>query len=167
MANTGENGGDGAFGLQTDTDNSAAAEKFLIFAISGRLYTFPSRFIGEVAAFDRVYPLPLMPEYVMGIINRYSVPYALLDLGVLIQKTPSPRSKVVVLKEQVDRLAFLIDDVVDIIDIPLKRIMKLEQGTENSDITEIIEASFDWRDTNVFILGIEQLLNRIKNDFNM
>jgi purine-binding chemotaxis protein CheW len=67
----------------------------------------------------------------------------------------------------VDRLAFLIDDVVDIIDVSLKRIMKLEQGTENSDITEIIEASFEWQDTNVFVLGIGQLLNRIKNDFNM
>jgi purine-binding chemotaxis protein CheW len=158
---------DGDFPSQADTDNSAAAEKFLVFTILDRFYTFPSRFISEVAAFDRVYPLPLMPEYVMGIINRYSVPYALLDLGLLIQKSSSPKSKVVVLKEQVDRLAFLIDDVVDIIDIPLTRIMKLEQGIEGSDITEIIESSFEWRNTNVFVLGIRQLLNRIKNDFNM
>jgi purine-binding chemotaxis protein CheW len=112
-----------------------------------------------------VYPLPLMPDYVRGIINRYAVPFALIDIGLLIREIPTPESKVVVLKENVDKLAFLIDDVVDIIDIPASHILKLEQGAERDDVTGIIESSFEWHDTHVFILDIRQIINRLKADF--
>jgi purine-binding chemotaxis protein CheW len=145
----------------------ANMEKYLIFTILGKFYTFPSRFISEVTAFSHVYPLPLMPDYVRGIINRYAVPFALIDIGILIRETPTPESKVVVLKETVDKIAFLIDDVVDIIDIPASNILKLEQGAERDDATGIIESSFEWRDTQVFILDIRQIINRLKADFKL
>jgi purine-binding chemotaxis protein CheW len=153
---------------ETYSDAAAAnTEKYLIFTILGKHYTFPSRFISEVTAFDKVYPLPLLPGYVKGIINRYSAPFALIDVGLLIRETPTPESKVVVLKETVDKLAFLIDDVVDIIDIPVSALLKVEQGAERDDVTDIIESSFEWHDTHVFVLGIRQIINRVKTDFEI
>jgi purine-binding chemotaxis protein CheW len=148
-----------------DVDAAANTEKYLIFTILGKFYTFPSRFISEVTAFDHVYPLPLLPGYVRGIINRYSVPFALIDIGLLIRETPTPEAKVVVLKETEDKLAFLIDDVVDIIDIPVTGLLKVEQGAEGDVTTDIIESSFEWHDTHVFVLGVRQIINRIKADF--
>jgi purine-binding chemotaxis protein CheW len=153
-----------------ETYSVAAAvntEKYLIFTILGKYYTFPSRFISEVTAFDKFYPLPLLPGYVKGIINRYSAPFALIDIGLLVRETPTPESKVVVLKETVDKLAFLIDDVVDIIDIPVSNLLKVEQGSEGDDVTDIIESSFEWHDTHVFVLGIRQIINRVKADFEL
>jgi purine-binding chemotaxis protein CheW len=135
--------------------------KYLIFTILGKLYTLPSRLIGEIALFDTVYPLPLMPEYVPGIINRYSTPYALIDAGLLLQKTATPRSKVLVLKEQVDKAAFLIDDVIDIIDVSSSNLLQIEQEAGSGDITSVVSASFQWNKTNVFVLDIRQILNRI------
>ncbi|MDR3114339.1 MAG: chemotaxis protein CheW [Treponema sp.] len=145
--------------------NVAVTEKFLIFTIQERLYTLPSRMINEVTVYDKVYPLPLLPEYVKGIVNRYSVPYALIDLGLFMLKTPSALSKVVVLKEGVDKVAFMIDDVVDIVDVPLEHILKVEQGTENQDATVVIEASFEWHQMDVFLLSIREIINQIKKDF--
>ncbi|MDR1986463.1 MAG: chemotaxis protein CheW [Treponema sp.] len=145
--------------------NATTTEKFLVFTIQERLYTLPSAMINEVAVYDKAYPLPLLPEYVKGIINRYSVPYALIDLGLFMLKTPSALSKVVVLKESVDKVAFMIDDVVDIVDVPLEHILKVEQGTENQDATAVIEASFEWHKMDVFILSIREIINRIKMDF--
>ncbi|MDR2397620.1 MAG: chemotaxis protein CheW [Spirochaetaceae bacterium] len=140
-------------------------EKFLIFTIQDRLYTLPSRMINEVAVYDKAYPLPLLPDYVKGIINRYSVPYALIDLGLFMIKTASTLSKVMVLKESVDKVAFMIDDVVDIVDVPVEQILKVEQGIENQDATMVIEASFEWHETDVFILSICEIISRIKKDF--
>jgi purine-binding chemotaxis protein CheW len=145
--------------------NSVTMDKFLIFSIQDKLYTLPSRMINEVAVYDKAYPLPLLPEYVKGIINRYSIPYALIDLGLFMLKTPSPLSKVVVLKEGVDKLAFMIDDVVDIVDVPLENLLKVEQGMEHQDASAVIEASFEWCQMDVFILSIREIINRIKNDF--
>jgi purine-binding chemotaxis protein CheW len=142
-----------------------AGEKYLIFTILGETYALPSGFIGEIAFLDTVYPLPLMPPYIPGIINRYSVPYALIDIGLLLRKTATPRTKVVVLKEQIDKAAFLIDDVLDIADVRASDLLQIEQEDGSSDITSVVTASMQWNGTNIFVLDIRQILNRVVNDF--
>ncbi|GHV92751.1 hypothetical protein AGMMS50268_32600 [Spirochaetia bacterium] len=164
-------------------EEKTAPEKFLVFTVQGAYYTFPSRLISEVAALEKVFPLPLLPDYVRGIINRYSAPYALIDIGILILKTPAALSagavsrgsppgpaKTVVLKETVDKLAFLIDDVVDIVDVLPSALIKVEQdgdapGVLNGGAAALIESSFEWHDTHVFCLSVEEIINQVKKDF--
>jgi purine-binding chemotaxis protein CheW len=151
----------------SDTDKNVEVldrEKYLIFTILGKLYAFPSRIIGEIALFDTVYCLPLLPEYVLGIINRYSVPYALIDIGLLFQKETTSMTKVLVLKENINKIAFLIDDVVDIADIAQTELLKINQGTEAPYLTDIIEASFKWRSSDVFVLDLRQIISRVINE---
>jgi purine-binding chemotaxis protein CheW len=157
---------DDAEGTEIVASDGQATEKFLIFTVLGKFYTFQTKIISEVTAFDRAYPLPLVPQYVIGLINRYSAPFALLDLGMLIQESPTPKSKVVVIKETIDKLAFLIDDVVDIVDVPVSAVMKIEQGTGETGIIGILESSFEWKGNNVFVLGMRQILERIREDFD-
>jgi purine-binding chemotaxis protein CheW len=148
----------------SDMDEKAGVfdgEKYLIFTILGKLYSFPSRLIGEVALYDMAYPLPLLPEYVLGIINRYSIPYALIDIGILLQKESTSMTKVLVLKEDIDKIAFLIDDVVDVVDIPHAELLKIEKGAEAADLTDVIEGFFKWREHDVFILDLQQIIGRV------
>ena len=149
-----------AFGDQKNADE----EKYLIFTILGRQYTFPSRLIGEIALFEAVYPLPLMPPYVLGVINRYSVPYALFDIGLLLFKSPSPRGKVLVLKENIDRVAFLIDDVSGIADVPQEKLINVDRGIESNDTAEAVSASFNWNGSDVFVLDVQRILARITSE---
>jgi len=142
------------------------SEKFLIFSILGKLYSFPSRMIGEIALFDAVYPLPLMPSYVLGVINRYSVPFALFDLGILFNETPSSRNKVLILKDNIDRIAFLIDDVSGIIDILPENVYVLERNSEADDITEAVSASFNWNGNDVLVLDINRIMLRISQEIS-
>jgi purine-binding chemotaxis protein CheW len=142
------------------TSENTADEKFLIFSILGRRFAFMSRFIGEITLFETVYPLPLMPPYVPGVINRYSVPYALFDIGLLLFKTPSPRTKVLVLKDNIDRIAFLIDDIIGIADIPQKELLSVERAAESGDITEAVSASFNWDGGDVFVLDVQRILSQ-------
>jgi len=140
------------------------SEKFLIFSILGRLYCFPSRMIGEIALFDTVYPLPLMPSYVLGVINRYSVPYALFDLGVLFSNTPSPRNKTLILKDQIDRIAFLIDDVAGIVDILPENLFILERSADSNELTDAVSASFNWNSNDVFVLDVNRIIERVSGE---
>ena len=144
-----------------EEQKSANDEKYLIFSILGRLYTFPSRIIGEIALFETVYPLPLVPSYVLGVINRYSVPYALFDIGLLLFKTPSPRGKVLVLKDEIDRLAFLIDDVSGITDVSQEKLVIIERGTDSDDVAEAVSATFNWKGSDVLVLDVQRILARI------
>jgi len=153
-----------------ESDEANYIEKFLIFTILGKLYSLPSKFIGEIALFDTVYPLPLMPAYVPGVVNRYSVPYALFDIGLLFYSTPSPRKKVLVMKDEIDRIAFLIDDVAGIADIPQEELFNLERSSDMSnsvglgDITDAVESSFSWNGSDVLVLDIHRILARAGGD---
>jgi len=150
--------------LAPETIENANDEKYLIFSILDRRYAIPSRFISELALFDAVYPLPLVPDYMLGIINRYSIPYALLDIGLLLYKTPSPRNKILVLKDNIDKIAFLIDDVIDIPDIPQEQLFSIERKAESDDMSETISASFKWNGEDVFVLDIRRVLTRISSE---
>ena len=142
----------------------ANIEKHLIFTILGRLYALPSRLIGEIAIPDAVYPLPLLPAYVPGVINRYSIPYALFDIGLLLFKTPSPPSKVLVMKEDVDRIAFLIDDVNGIADISQEMLITVEKNSESGDLSEAISGTFNWDGSDVFVLDVQYVLSRASDE---
>jgi purine-binding chemotaxis protein CheW len=150
---------------QTETiEETLDTEKYLIFSVLGKKYTFQSRLIGEVTLLDTIYPLPLMPAWVMGVINRYSVPYALFDIGLLMFNTPSNTSascKTLVLKDSIDRVAFLIDDVYGIIDVPVRNIFAIERGHESGELSELVQASFNIDGEDIFILDVNRVIERI------
>ena len=143
--------------------NSDSHEKYLVFAVQDKRYALPSGIISEVAALEKVFPLPLVPAYVRGIINRYSVPYALIDINFLLFGDVSKAGKVIVLKEEVDKLALLIDDVTDIADLNQEELIKTEQ--EEGGIAGSISAFFEWKGSPVFCLDAGELISRIKHDF--
>jgi purine-binding chemotaxis protein CheW len=140
------------------------SEKYLIFSILNKLYSFPSSVIGEIVMFDTVYPLPLMPPFILGVINRYSIPYALFDTGLLFHNTSSPRRKVLVVKDTVDRVAFLIDDVNGIADVRRGDLLEVEKSADSTDLTETICASFNWNDDGVFVLDIRKILEHVTRE---
>ena len=139
-------------------------EKFLIFTVRDRKYALPARIIGEVAALDKVFPLPLVPSYVLGIINRYSVPYALIDINFLLFNENSEAKKLIVLKEEIDKLALLIDDVTDIADLPSEKIMNIEQDGNNVPINAV-NSFFEWNGSQVFCLDTAEIISLVKREF--
>jgi len=138
-------------------------EKYLIFFVRDKRYALPSRIISEVAALEKIFPLPLVPEYVRGIINRYSVPYALIDVNYLLFNEISIAGKLIVLKEEVDKLAFLIDDITDIADLSPEALMETE--AEETGFAGMVRAYFEWKGNQVLCIDPFELIKCIKNDF--
>ena len=140
------------------------SEKYMIFSILNKYYGIPSKYISGISLFETVYPLPLMPSYVLVVINRYSVPYALFDVGLLFYNTPSPRNKVLIVKDEIDRIAFLIDDVAGIEDIQHEKLFMMERNPDSEDLTEAVYASFNWNNNDVFVLDIQRILSRVTGE---
>lgn len=150
MSDTAENSADTA----AEELKSKIDDKYIIFSIQGRQYTFPSRFVNEIAIFDKVYPLPLVPSCILGIINRYSIPYALFDIGLLLFKTSSPRRKMLIMKDEIDRIAFLIDDVTGIVEVSGEKLLEVERN----DVTELVSSAFNLNGSDVFVLDIQSIM---------
>jgi purine-binding chemotaxis protein CheW len=146
-----------------NTENNIAIEKFLIFTIQEKWYALPAKTISEVTVLEEVFPLPLAPDYVRGIINRYSMPYALIDIQFLLLNDRSNARKMIVFKEEIDKLAFLIDDVADIADIPSDQLLKIDQ--EETALINSISAYFEWKNNHVLCLDTGELVNTIRKDF--
>jgi len=145
-----------------DTEENVNTEKYIIFSVIDRLFSIPSRHIGEIALFDTVYPLPLMPPYIPGVINRYSIPYALFDIGLMLFNTKGQYEKVLVLKEEIDRISFLVDDVKGFAEISKENLLSVEN--EKSGVSDAISAFFSWEGSDIFVLDVHQILSRVKDE---
>ena len=167
MAEKGEDKTPGETPLQEVREAAETEEKlrkFLIFTVGDERFALPSGIIGEVAVLEKVFPLPLIPDYVRGIINRYSIPYTLIDISLFLKKDPSDAGKVIVLKEEIEKIAFLINDVVDIAELPSSQLIKIEKETDGFDTS--INACFECKDKNVLCLDTDELIGRIRKDFD-
>jgi len=143
-----------------EMQDNANDEKYLIFSIFDRLYAFSAEVIGEVANCDPVFPLPLLPPYVLGFINRYSIPYALFDTGFLLFKVQGPRNEALVIKGEIDHVAFSIDKVSGIANIAPDKLNHLETGSRPDETTGTVYASFKWNDADVFVIDVRRILAR-------
>jgi purine-binding chemotaxis protein CheW len=147
-----------------ETADNANGEKYLVFSVFDRQYAFPAQIIGEVAKCDPVYPLPLLPSYVLGVINRYSVPFALLDIGFLLSNAPGPRNEALVIKSDIDRVAFSIDNVSGIASVAPDKLINIETGSGQNQLTGAVFASFKWNGGDVFVLDIRRVLALVKEE---
>jgi len=147
-----------------ETLNSANEEKYLIFSIFGRQYAFPAQIIGEVANCNPVYPLPLLPSYVLGVINRYSIPHALFDTGLLLSQKPGPRNEALVIKGDIDHVAFAIDNVSGIADIAPDNLLKIGTDSGPDELASEVYASFKWNGGDVYVLDVRRILARISDE---
>ena len=144
----------------SETVSVANDEKYLIFSISDRQYAFPADVIGEVANCDPVFPLPLLPAYALGFINRYSIPYVLFDIGFLLTNVQGPRNEALVVKGEIDNVAFSIDKVSGIASLTPDKLNHMEAGSRLDEITGTVFASFKWNDADVFVIDIQRILKR-------
>jgi len=144
--------------------NNAKEEKYLIFSIFGRQYAFPAQIIGEVANCAPVYPLPLLPSYVLGVINRYSIPHALFDTGFLLSQMPGPRNEALIIMGDIDRVAFAIDKVTGIAGIGPDKLRDVRTGSGADKLTSAVYTSFKWNDDDVYVLDVRRLLARIADE---
>jgi chemotaxis signal transduction protein len=143
---------------------SANGEKYLIFSIFDRLYAFSAQIIGEVANCDPLYTLPLLPSYVLGFINRYSIPYALFDTGFLLHKMPGPRKEALVIKSDIDRVAFSIGNVSGIANITPDKLLNIKTDSVPDESASAACASFNWNGSDVFVLDVRRILARVAEE---
>jgi len=154
--------------LEQQPDNTfLITEKIIIFTVLGKQYGFPSGIIAEIVRFDTVFPLPLLPLYLPGVVSRYSIPYALFDIGVLFNNIQSPRNKILFFKEEFERIAILIDDVTDIADISIKDFISADIEDINCKPDFSTATSFKWNNEVVLLLDARSILNHVTKDINI
>jgi len=82
----------------------------------------------------------------------------------LLSSVPGPRNEALVIKSDIDRVAFSIENVSGIAGITPDKLIKIETGLGPIELNSAVCASFSWKGTDVYVLDIKSILARIAQE---
>lgn len=135
--------------------------KFIIFNMNDSLYAMSGTYVQEIILNYPVFYLPFAPEYIKGLINRHGDPYTVVDLKSLFFGEDLKASTFLVLRNKIDRIAFLISSINKIVNIPEQDVHPITSKDESMDY---FEASITLDDNEIFVVNIKSVIERIVND---
>lgn len=133
-------------------------ERYLIFSLGEDFFAFEAGDIGEAFDYQKVYPLPLAPECMLGLINRLGNPFALVDISPLIKAERPKNSRAITLKDPEEKIAIAIDDVVDIAEIHDR------EKTLLNDADALAKSRFKYNSRDVTALNLEAILRSLEEE---
>lgn len=142
--------------------NNKVAKKitYLIFATNGRFLAFPSNAVKEILKGNEVFPVPFVPPYINGILNRYGDPYAVIDIAPLIGETEQKTSLFAVLNDE-SHSCLKITDVKEFYNVTENEIIRFAEN----DLSEFFDGSLKTKYGEVFIINLKALLKKVERDF--
>lgn len=108
--------------LLSETEHNS---QYLTFYLQGEMFGLNIRPIKEISEYGKITPVPMMPEYVRGVVNLRGNVVPVIDLPVRFGWDPSPLNKrtcivIVELTSQQNRvteMGIVIDSVSEVLDI--------------------------------------------------
>ncbi len=139
--------------------------QYLTFLISGEAFGLGILHIKEIIEFESVTHVPMMPEYIPGVINLRGNVVPVLDLNHRFykQKTEYGRKTCIIItevameKESID-VGLLVDAVNEVVDIPPTHIEGAPSFGAKIRL-DFIKGLGKVDDKFIILLNIEQILN--------
>jgi chemotaxis signal transduction protein len=142
-------------------EENSAEEKFLLISIKDQKYAFFAEQVKEIAFNSELFYIPFVPLYVRGYINRHGEPFTVLDLRVLFSNETLDSSKFLIMSIENDQVSFMITDILEFIKVDKKDIRKI---TSEGEVNKFFSGSFSIKDSEVFIINTQNVLERLEND---
>ncbi len=109
--------------------------EILVFKVGKAILGVNIREIKEVLGESKIYPLPNVSEIILGNINVRGTIWVLLDLKkILLNEVNSDSKKKYFLltKDSENKVAFLCDEIIDILDITPGEIQRIENSDKKA-----------------------------------
>lgn len=135
------------------------SKTWLVFFAGEKKYALLASDVREILRDAPVFPLPFVPEYINGILNRYGEPYAVIDpLPVLGEK--SQNSKLYIVLHGDDHVCLKITEVLEFFttnDSQIKYFSATDSG-------KFYVGSFSYEEGEVLILNPEAFIETVERD---
>lgn len=109
-----------------DVEGSAVqtqTEKYLLFLSNHLLFGVPAEAVEEIITNHVITKLPLVPEYIRGIINLRGQIIPIVDICCFLGHSEESNSCIIILKTQDTQIGILVDQVEKMVDIPVDSIV--------------------------------------------
>ena len=111
--------------VETDVD------KFLIFRSSGILYAMSTDYVMEIFTSVDITAVPLMPEYISGVINLRGQIVPIVDFRLLLGRFPEEEPCAIILDIHGTSIGILVDTVDQMVDISRAAILPVPSQNEH------------------------------------
>lgn len=135
-------------------------QNFLLFSINLKKYAVSSNLVRELLREVDVFPLPFVPSYVDGVLNRYGDPYVVIDPALLFNSEKQNNSLFLVFNDE-NKISIRISDVYDFYTIPVSEINRFTE--EKSE--QFFEGTFKYQSEDVLIIKKDAIVERVEKDF--
>lgn len=113
----------------TGESQSIDAQQYLTFSLQKELFAMNILRILEIREFGRITPVPMMPEFIRGVINVRGAVVPVVDLSVRFNgkaSQPTKRSCIIIIEtngpQGMQDIGILVDSVSEVMDIPASEI---------------------------------------------
>lgn len=123
--------------LEEEMNQEAASDdrnvaRFLTFLSDGLYFGVNTKNVIEIINNHKIRPLPMVPDYVRGIINLRGQVIPIIDMRLRMGKPfqeYTPKTCIVILEIESNTIGIIVDSVAQVVDIDLDRITAIP--TEN------------------------------------
>lgn len=104
--------------LLQDSAPEILIEKYLVFCSDGLLFGVNAEYVVEIIINHTITHLPIVPEFVSGIINLRGQIIPIVDIRLLMGKMHQPDCSVIVLNIDGTQLGIQVDSVAQMVNLP-------------------------------------------------
>lgn len=141
------------------SEESEVTKTWLVFTAGEKKYALLASEVREILRDVPVFPLPFVPEYINGILNRYGEPYAVLDpLPMLGEK--SQESKLYIVLQGESHVCLKISEVL-LFHSTVESDLKYFSATDSG---KFYVGSFAYDEGEVLILNSEAFIEVAEKD---
>ena len=115
----------------SDNVRESDEEKFLIFRSSGILYAMCTDYVLEIFTRVDITKVPMMPEYVSGVINLRGQIVPIVDFRLLLGRWPEEEPCAIILDIHGTSIGILVDTVDQMVDISRAAILPVPSQNEH------------------------------------
>ncbi|MFA6988511.1 MAG: chemotaxis protein CheW [Candidatus Gastranaerophilaceae bacterium] len=138
-------------------------DKFVSFSLNNEIYSLSLKYVKEFTKLKniKITPIPCVPDFINGLINLRGEFITIIDIKYFlnIAKTNiTEKTKIIVLKTDRMQIGLLVDEVFDIVSIPVEKLKTDSTNSFEKDTFTIGEVIL--KDKKIMnILNIERLLS--------
>ena len=142
------------------TSDAFLNEKFIIFRLEKEIYAFNISYVKELKKINisTISKIPCVPDFVVGILNFRGDYISILDIKTFLNmKNTNTADKVdiAILKINKLKVAILIDEILDITNLPIAKLNPDEDSAESYIIGELV-----YKDNQLLnMLNVEKLFS--------
>lgn len=134
---------------------------WLIFTIGNQtdgtnLYAIPSGDVKEILRDAAIFPLPFVPPYINGVLNRYGDPYVVIDSAVMEGKDPQKSFLFIVLNDE-SHTCLRVTDVKDFFSATENEIVRFSEA----ELSDFYEGTLNINGKNVFVMKVKAIIEKV------